>query len=152
MGIQKYILNEDINMICVTAKSFPDGIIEAFQTLESFDPSICERSFYGITYQDKTGETIYKAAVAESFDGEAKIYGCETFKLIKGEYLTIAIYDFMKNIEVIPRAFQKLVADSRHDNSFPGIEWYRNDREVILMVRTKQSQKIKLKKVVVLKR
>jgi hypothetical protein len=141
MVIENFVLNSDVKVLCVTAKSFPNGIVEAFQTLENLDPSICERPFYGISFQNREGKIIYKAAVAEEFEGEGSRYGCETFVIGRGEYQTITIYDFMENIDVIPKAFQKLLEDPRLDLNFPCVEWYKSSKEVMCMVRINQSKK-----------
>jgi predicted transcriptional regulator YdeE len=137
---ENFILDKDINVFCVTAKAFPNGIIEAFQTLENLDPSICERPFYGISYQNKEGDTVYKAAVAEVFDGEGKEYGCETFAIKSGSYSAIRLFDFMEKLDVIPNAFRKLLADRRLDKNFPCVEWYISSKEVMCMVRINQSK------------
>ncbi|MFL5728562.1 MAG: hypothetical protein ACJ75J_03650 [Cytophagaceae bacterium] len=135
MKIERCSLKEDMYLFCVTAQSFPNGIIEAFQKLESLDPSICERPFYGISFQNNNGEIIYKAAVAEIFRGEGKKYGCETFVIAQGTYLTITLLDFMKNLEAIPNAFKALLDDPRVDTEFPWVEWYKSNTELLCMVR-----------------
>jgi hypothetical protein len=140
MAIENFVLNSDVKVFCVTAKSFPNGIVEAFKTLENLDPSICERPFYGISFQDDEGKIVYKAAVAEEFEGEGSGYGCETFVISKGEYLAITLFDFMEKIDVIPKAFQKLLADPRLDHNFPCVEWYKSSKEVMCMVRMHQSK------------
>jgi len=33
--MEPYFLNSDINVLCVTASSFPDGIVAAFEKLNS---------------------------------------------------------------------------------------------------------------------
>src|SRR5687768_7007146 len=126
--MDEFLLKEDVKLFCVTAKSFPNGIVEAFQTLENIRPEICERPFYGISYQNTKGNTIYKAAVAEAFEGEGKKYGLETFIITKGEYLTETLFDFMQHIDIIPNTFKKLLADYKLDNSFPCIEWYKSGK------------------------
>jgi hypothetical protein len=133
--MEKYHLKKDIKVFCVTAEPFPHGIVDAFQKLENLDPSICERPFYGISFLDAEGQIVYKAAVAEEFKGEAKKFGCETFTITKGEYLAETIKDFMKALDTIPNAFKKLMKDPRMDCSFPCVEWYKSDREVICMIK-----------------
>ena len=136
--MEKYIVKEDVTIFCVTARSFPGGIIEAFKALEKLHPSICERPFYGISYEKEPGRVIYKAAVAETYDGEGKKYGCEIFVITNGEYLTETIFDFMKNIDSIPAAFQKLTSDPRFDKNFPRVEWYKSSKEIMCMIKIKQ--------------
>ena len=129
-----YNLKEDIKVYCTTAKSFPDGVQEAFITLEKM-LSKEGRTFYGISHGSKDGGIIYKAAVSENFDGEAEKYGFETFIIKKGEYITETIIDWRKKMETFGATFQKLLAHPQFDKINPCIEWYKSDREVVCMVK-----------------
>ena|SRR5215210_4175028 len=133
--MEKYNLPNDFKVFCVTAKSFPDGIKEAWEKLHKMLPTTEGRTFYGISYGDGKGGIIYQAAVTESFEGEAEKYGCESFTIKKGEYLTEPITDYMKNIETIGTTFQRLLADPRLDSNSYCLEWYKNDREMFCMVK-----------------
>ena len=44
-------------------------------------PSDNGRNFFGISSPNMKGDLIYKAAVEESFRGEAEKLGCETFMI-----------------------------------------------------------------------
>ncbi len=135
--METHRLTEDINVFYITVKPFPTGIIKAFKTLEGLHPSICERPFYGIFHQEEDGTIIYKAAVKEEYKGEGEAYHCKTFTIRKGIYVTELIIDFMKKIDVIPNAFHTLLAVPNIDTTFPCIEWYKSDKEVICMARLK---------------
>lgn len=128
-------LKNDVHVLYVPVKSFPTGIIDAFKVLENLHPSICERPFYGIFHEEENGRVIYKAAVEEHYKGEAETYACGTFVIPKGNYLAVTITHFMKTIEAIPEAFQLLEQQPEADVSFPFIEWYRNEEEVVCMVK-----------------
>ncbi len=136
--MDKYDLKEDVKVYCTAAKSFPEGIQEAFITLEKM-LSKEGRTFYGISYKSTDGIIIYKAAVSESFEGEARKYGFERFIISKGEYLTETIIDWRKKIETIEITFKTLLADPRLDRTSPCVEWYKSDREVLCMVKLKGS-------------
>ncbi len=73
-----------MEIFCITAKSFPFEIKQAFGSLINRLPGTEGRTFFGIAFQDKTGDMIYKAAVLESFEGEAEKLGCENSLLRKG--------------------------------------------------------------------
>lgn len=133
--MEHYRLEKDISIMCVTAKSFPDGILEAFRTLEGIHPSIASRTFFGISYMDEDGKIVYKAAAEEAYTGEASKYNYETFIIGKGEYFTETIYNFMQDSNLMEDAFNRLLATPRLDKTFPCVEWYINDREVRCMVR-----------------
>jgi hypothetical protein len=131
--MENYSLKDDLKVFCVAAKSFPDGVQQAFLTLEKMLPSIADRSFLGISSM-KGGVIVYKAAVLESYEGEGEKNGCETFIIKKGEYLTETIVDWRKQEARIGLVFQALLADPRLDTSFPCVEWYKGD-DVMCMIR-----------------
>lgn len=136
--MEKYNLQEDVKVYCTTAKSFPHGIQEAFITLEKL-LSKEGRTFYGVSYKSTEGFLIYKAAVSESFEGEAEKYGFESLTIRKGEYLIETIIDWRKKIETIGMTFKTLLADPRLDRTSPCVEWYKSDNEVMCMVKLNSS-------------
>lgn len=135
--MEKYNINKDINLLCVQAESFPDGIKPAFQKLEKIVGDPKKRDFYGISYPDGKGSLVYKAAAEEEFDGEAKQKLCESFVVRKGTYLTETIMNFMENIPLIGETFDRLLTTPELDQTFPCVEWYKSDKEVVCMVRLK---------------
>jgi len=132
--MEKYILSNNINVFCVSAKSFPNGILEAHQTLHLLVPFKKERRYFGISrpYKDTI---VYKAAAEEMHQGEAKKLGCELFTIKNGHYISIVIADFMKDISSIGRAFQKLLSHPDIDPNGFCVEWYLNDQDLRCMVR-----------------
>lgn len=136
------ILKRDVKVFYVEAKKFPEGISEAFHKLEELHPSVCERSFYGISSEDARKNIIYWAAVEESYKGEGAAYGCNSFVISRGTYLTETITDFMSNIHSIPEVFKQMLSDPRRDCGFPCVEWYKNDREMMCMIKLKQNQEL----------
>ena len=99
------------------------------------------RQFFGISYPETPSKIIYKAAVEESYPGEGEKLGCETFIIKKGQYISIYIKDFMKDIPKIGQSFQELLADERIDPNGCCVEEYINDKDVRCMVRLKGSSK-----------
>lgn len=131
--MENYSLENDLKVFCVKARSFPDGIKQAFLTLEEMLPTTDGRIFFGLSYMED-GVIVYKAAVLEAYEGEGEENGCETFTIKKGEYLTETITDWRKKAERIGYAFETLLADPRLDTTFPCVEWYR-DPDVMCMIR-----------------
>ena len=117
-------------------KNFPGGIGEAFESLIKMVPDGFERPYYGISYMDKDGQMIYKAAALEKYEGEAEKYNCERYTIEKGEYLTVAVYDWRKKTDCIKDVFHEIIQDSRVDKTKPAVEWYKNDHEMMCMVQT----------------
>ena len=131
--MKNYSLKNDLKVFYVRAKSFPDGIKQAFLTLEEMLPSTEGRTFIGLS-QMEDHAIVYKAAVLEAYEGEGEKNGCETFIIKKGEYLTETITDWRKQAERIGFTFEALLADPRLDTNFPCVEWY-NGADVMCMIR-----------------
>jgi hypothetical protein len=134
--MEKYILENDIKVFCVVAKSFPDGIIEAWQKLHAMLPSVEGRKFFGISRPEPTakGATVYKAAVEESYLGEAEKYDCEKFFIKKGAYLNETLSDWKADPTVIGKTFHNILSDSRIDKNGYCLEIYVGENEVRCMV------------------
>ncbi len=128
-------LDTDINVMCVTAKSFPDGIMEAFDQLHSIVPVAEKGRQFGISRPKEGGEIVYKAAMEEVHEGEAEKLGCEPFVIKKGKYLFMDRTDFMKDLPGIGKTFQMLISQPHIDTNGYCLEWYLNDKDVRCMVR-----------------
>ena len=133
--MEKYFLKEDVDVFYITAVSFPDGIMDAHQKLQSLLPSTRGRNFFGISYPDKTGTIIYKAAVEESYPGEAEKYGCKTFVIPKGEYISTLLTDWQKDKTIISRTFKKLLSDPKIDKNGFCLEMYLSENEMRCLVK-----------------
>jgi hypothetical protein len=138
--IEKYNLMKDIELFCITAELFPDGILAAHQKLHSLLPTPEGRNFFGISRPNNKGTIIYKAAVEESYEGEAEKYGCETFVLKKGDYISTFISNYRDDITSFSRAFKKLLADPKIDPNGYCVEMYLGEQDVRCMVRLNSNQ------------
>jgi len=137
--MESIFLKQDIKVFYVTATSFPNGVMEAHKKLHSLIGSPVGRKFFGISHPETPSKIIYKAAVEESYPGEGEKLGCETFVIKKGQYISIYIKDFMKDIPKIGQSFQELLADERIDPKGCCVEEYINDKDVRCMVRLKDN-------------
>ncbi len=132
--MEKYTLTGDIHVLCVTASSFPAGIMAAHKQLHAMIPFSKDRRYFGLSRPEGGGSIIYKAAAEELSSAEA-VEGIERFTIAQGEYISIIITDYMKDLQGIGNAFQQLLA-------YPGIdlangyclEWYLSDKDVRCMV------------------
>ncbi|WP_207533422.1 hypothetical protein [Desertivirga arenae] len=135
--MEKLVLTESIDLFCIRAKSFPEGIKDAFDTLSNLlTDSSSERIFYGISYPDEKGSIVYKAAVEQKAEEDLDKAELEKFTIPSGIYLTEKIEDFMHNIPAIGDCFMRLLANPEIDR-FPCIEWYNNSKDVICLVKLK---------------
>ena len=134
--MKPYFLNSDINVLCVTASSFPDGIMDAFDKLNSLVQSSTPRRVFGISYGSGNNNIVYKAAVEENSTDEATRLGCERFTIKKGEYTSEYIADFMDNIPAMGQAFREMCSDKRIERSGYCVEMYlNNNKDVLCAVR-----------------
>ncbi|MFN7118939.1 MAG: transcriptional regulator [Saprospiraceae bacterium] len=128
-------LEKDIQVLCVTADSFPNGIAAAFQKVHALVPNSNERKTFGISYANQAGDIIYKAAVSGKDENEAETLGLETFIIKRGTYISTIIHNYMQATSAIGEAFSQMLNDPRIDPQGACIEWYINDKEVQCMVR-----------------
>lgn len=133
--MERIQLENDIRVFCVTATSFPQGIEEAFKKLEQLLPAREGRTFFGLSRPGGRGAIIYKAAVQEKYNGEGEQYGCETITIQKGTYLTELITGWQQRIPAIGETFQQLLADPHLDMNSFCVEWYKNETDVLCMVK-----------------
>jgi predicted transcriptional regulator YdeE len=133
--METFKLENDIKTFFVTAKSFPDGALEAHQKLHSLVPFSKERKYFGISRPENGQGIVYKACAEELTKGEAKKFGCETFVIKKGEYISIVVKNYTKDIQSVFQAFQKLTARPDIDPQGYCVEWYLNDNDVRCMIK-----------------
>lgn len=133
--MEKYELTEDVKLICASAASFPDGIMDAFNKLEDALPNCSERTWYGLSRMNEKGQIIYKAASIELNEGEAEQTDFEAYTLSKGTYLAETIIEWRKNIPKMGQIFSELLSDPQLDKTSYCVEWYKSDAEVLCMVK-----------------
>lgn len=141
MEIRK--LESDIKVFYIKAVSFPNGVLAVHKKLHSLLPVNDGRRFFGISYSDGKGGIIYKAAVDESYPGEAEKYGLETFMIKKGEYICDTLIDWRKNESLVVKTFKKLLSDTRIDRNGYCLEMYLNNTDMLCMVKLDASKKNK---------
>lgn len=126
---------EDIKVMYVTATSFPDGIVEAHEKLHSKIPTISRRTFYGISRpENKT--IVYRAAAEILKPDEPAAFKLETLVLKKGNYVSLLIKDYTKDIESIGGAFDTLLSHPHLDPQGYCVEWYLdNNKDVQCLIR-----------------
>jgi len=133
--MEKFTLEDDIKVFCETAKSFPDGIMEAHKELESIISCSKQRRYFGISSRNAKGIITYDAAAEEIYQGEAEELGCEKFVIESGQYISLLIENYISDVSAIVKAFQLLMAYPGIDPQGYCIEWYLNENDVMCMVR-----------------
>ena len=126
-------MDSDTKVMYITATSFPDGVMAAFDKLYALIPPDGNRRIFGISRPEK-GVITYRAGAEELADGEAQKMGCNSLVVKQGKYLVITVRDFMKNIPAIGAAFQEILSQPGIDPNGYCVEWYQNN-DVQCMVR-----------------
>lgn len=107
--MENFSLQNDIRLLCVKADSFPDGIKGAQEKLLSLIKPDAKRSYYGISYL-YDDEILYMAGVDIADANEKIPDDCTIYSLKEGNYNSIYITDFAKDISQIDHAFKQLLA------------------------------------------
>lgn len=134
--MQNYNLEKDIQVMCLTATLFPDGVMDAYKKLQSLITDSKERRYFGISHPNKEGVIIYKACAEVKEAGETEKLGLESFIIKAGDFMSIYIDDHMKDPQSIGNAFQKLLKNPNLDPQGYCLEMYKDfdDKDVQCMV------------------
>jgi predicted transcriptional regulator YdeE len=133
--VEKLNFPYDLKVFGVYVKTFPNGISEAFDALIERMPPDCQRSYFGISQMGSNGDILYYAAAEETFEDEAAEYGYDIYIVKEGEYLTVTVKDWRLKTHCIKDVFEAMLDDDRIDKANPCIEWYKNDDEMVCMVK-----------------
>jgi len=122
--MESITLDSDIKVFFITAKSFPEGIIEAHEKLQRLVPFSKGRKYFGISRPEGNQGIVYRGAAEELGEGEAEKLNCDTLILQKGRYISLTIKDYTKDIQSIDQAFKKLLSYPNIDPHGYCVEWY----------------------------
>ena len=135
--MKTYHLANDIHVFGFEVKSFPSGISESFDELINKTGDCAGvRSYFGIVKPGEAGKIAYYAVAEERKSGEAEKFHYNKYSIEKGEYLTMDINDWRNKTDSIKDIFHELFQDNRVDKSKPCVEWYKDENEMLCMVKT----------------
>ena len=132
--MEKITLNDTTAVFGFQVKSFPEGIGDAFDKLIAVVPDGLARAYYGISYVNNN-VIIYIAAAVEKLPGEAEKYGFTRYFIQPGNYHAITVKDWREKTDSIKDVFMEIMKDDCPDENRPCVEWYKNDEEMVCMVR-----------------
>jgi hypothetical protein len=132
--MDKMILVKELQVYFVDAKSFPEGVLEAHETLHNVIPFSEERRYFGIS-RPENGAIVYKAAAEMLENEQGKDYQLPSMPIKKGTYRYINIQNYMDDLQSIGEAFKLLISYDDIDPDGYCYEWYYNDKDVKCMVR-----------------
>ncbi len=130
-----WIQEGNVKLIVERAEDFGKGIAESFVRLASkLDTPGQRRECYGI-FAKENGTMHYFAAFTELYEGEAESKKLPMKDIEAGNYLSILITDWNKNLLHIGPTFDQLLKSGLVDTSAPCIEYYRTEQELVCMVK-----------------
>ena len=133
--METYTLKNDIEAFGFKVKTFPNGIGDAFDKLIEMVPEGLNRSYYGISYMTPDNEVVYIAAVEEKNKGEAERNKCDRYTIEQGKYIAVTVKDWRQKTDTIKDVFHAMMNEKNIDHSKPCVEWYKNDDEMLCMLK-----------------
>lgn len=134
--METIVFANDIKVFYIGATSFPNGVLVAHQKLHALIPFSTDRKYFGLS-RPENGTIQYKAAAEELMPGEGEKLNCDTLILKKGNYLSVTVPDYMKDIPAIEKTFAQLISRTDIDPQGYCVEWYVNDKDMQCMIRLK---------------
>jgi hypothetical protein len=126
--------DKDISVVCVKASRFPEGVLEAFAKLKALIPKMAERKLFGLS-RPEHGTIEYKAATEEDYPEEAEALHAESLCIKKGNYISVTIMNYMKQMESVGKTFKDMLEYPGLDPNGYCVEWYISETEMKCMVR-----------------
>lgn len=96
--MENFVLDNDITVVCVTASTFPAGIMAAHEQIHQLAPVGNGRRYFGLSRPEGNKGIVYKAAAEELPEREDKSKGLETLIIKKGMYISTTIHNYMSDI------------------------------------------------------
>ena len=135
MAVQ-VVLCEAIPVMYVESTTGLAGAAEAFRQLEARLPGLKRRRFYG-TFQPPDGP--YRACVAIEPSDDPRVMGLAEWIIPGGEYGRAKLEDWEDNIPEIGRTFERMARECERDPSRPSVEFYRSQKELVLLFPVKRA-------------
>lgn len=135
--MELFNLTNNIDVVFLFAKKFPEDVPAAYEKLKSLLPANADRRYFGISFPDHTGQIQYKAA-AEILDTDTNFNAAlQKFTIEKGNFAAQYIVNHFKDSNCIGDCFQKLIKHPKIDPKGYCLEYYKNydDLDVHCMVR-----------------
>ncbi len=117
----------------IKVSEFPDGVKTAFTRLEKKLNNKNGRQFFGAA-NVKNNELDYKACLVQNNEFEHLSLGLESYTIPGGKYITHRLINWSKNTHLIKEIFGELESKYLFDASRPQLEYYKNNRELLLML------------------
>jgi hypothetical protein len=129
----KTIELSSILTMSVKVEKFPDDVKGAFSSLEKKLHSKNGRQFFGAVNVGQSSID-YQACLVQKDKYEHIVLGLENYTIPGGKYVTNKLVNWSKNTHLIKEMFCELEHKFRFDANRPQLEYYKSNRELILML------------------
>jgi len=132
MASDTIVVIEQIPVMYVQGKqgeAIADQAPVAFEKLEAELDSLKGKKFYGVIIDEE-----YRACVAIEQDSKTSSLPFPVWSIPGGKYVRRKIPNWEENLSMIGKAFDELCQRPDFDSSRPLIEYYRSQKELLLMV------------------
>jgi hypothetical protein len=126
----------DIKVFGHQVHTFPNGVGDAFDAIVERVEGGFSRPFYGLSRMEGN-RVIYLAAAIEKHPKEGKQLGYEEYVIQKGKYAAIKVTDWHSKLSSLPGIFSELMKMEGLDPQNWAVEWYKDDDELVCMLRMK---------------
>ena len=79
----------------------------------------------------------YIAAAEEKEKGESSKYDCSEYIIRKGDYAAVTLRAWRDKTDQIKVIFEVMLQDNSVDHRTPSVEWYKDDHEMVCMMKLK---------------
>ena len=131
--MMRYLIDTDVKLICVKSPDGPVSASKSFDNLERKLPSLKGRKFYGMSKLEGDNLT-YFACVKVQGEEDTSEVGFQEIVLPKGEYEREVIIDWEEHTDQISEQFEKIESKNIVDPQRFFVEFYKSQKELILMV------------------
>lgn len=130
-----YFIETPVKVYCLDVSPFPTAIKPAYDLLHQLYPPGNGRTYFGISYPDRNGGIMYKAATSLAPTDEPPTdVRFSVFTIRAGKYASAIIRDFMKDPTAIRQCFAEMIELPEVARDGYCLEMYLNPNDVQCMV------------------
>jgi hypothetical protein len=133
MILMKYELGSELNLMCLKSLKGPLTAEQTFDLLENNLSTLKKKKFYGLSRLENN-ELTYLACVKIEDGDNIHAPGLFELNVPRGNYIRERIAEWMENLGQIPFIIDKVSADNLVDPEKYIIEFYRSEKELVLLI------------------
>jgi hypothetical protein len=122
-----------MQVVGLQVQRFPEDVKTTFGKIEQKLITKSGRQFFGALSVQKD-DVAYKACMVPTDEFEHLALGLELYMLPGGKYVTNKLVNWSKNTHLIKEVFSEMEFKYKFDAQRPQLEYYKNNRELILML------------------